>query len=301
MSEAGRTLSTDPSVSRKLRDALRGHWPEYLMEAWGLGVFMIAAGVVATLLEYPGSPVHAAIGNADLRRFLMAVAMGLSAIAIIYSPWGQQSGAHLNPAVTLTFWRLGKVAPVDAIFYVVAQFIGGMIGVVVVKWVLGDAFTAPPVRYVVTLPGEHGVIAAFVAEALISMGLMLAVLVVSNSTRLQRLTGVFAGLLVASYITFVAPVSGMSMNPARSLASAAPSGVWDHLWIYFVAPPLGMLIAARLYVAVRSRAAVHCAKLDHAPQRRCIHCGHQPPATRGDVADGAAESPPESFTDEVRP
>lgn len=293
-------MSANRGVLRKLLDALRGHWPEYLMEAWGLGVFMISAGIAATLLEYPGSPLHAAIDDADLRRFLMAIIMGLTAVAIIYSPWGQQSGAHLNPAVTFIFCRLGKVAPIDAIFYVVAQFIGGMVGVVVVKWVFGDAFTAPPVRCVVTVPGEHGVIAAFVAELLISMGLMLGVLAFSNNARLQRLTGVFAGLLVASYITFEAPVSGMSMNPARSLASAAPSGVWDHLWIYFVAPPLGMLIAAHLYVAVRSRAAVHCAKLDHAPQKRCIHCGYEP-TTRSEVADGAAKRPSESFTGEVKP
>lgn len=86
--------------------ALREHWPEYLMEAWGLGTFMVSAGLFATLLEYPGSPVREAIENADLRRGLMGLAMGLTAIAIIYSPWSKQSGAHINPVVTLTFWRL---------------------------------------------------------------------------------------------------------------------------------------------------------------------------------------------------
>jgi aquaporin Z len=78
--------------------ALRAHWPEYLMEAWGLGTFMVSAGVSTALLEYPGSPVHQAIPNGDLRLVLVGLAMGLTAIAIIYSPWGKQSGAHINPA-----------------------------------------------------------------------------------------------------------------------------------------------------------------------------------------------------------
>jgi aquaporin Z len=246
------------------------------MEAWGLGMFMVSAGLFATLLDYPGSLAHAAIADPDLRRALIGIAMGLTAVGIIYSPWGQQSGAHLNPAVTLTFLRLGKVKPIDAAFYVLAQFIGGTIGVLLVKSVLGSAFTEPPVTYVATMPGEHGVTVAFLAEFLISMGLMLLVLVVSNTQRLARLTGVFAGMLVATYITFEAPLSGMSMNPARSFASAAPSGIWEHLWIYFLAPPIGMLTASQLYVSFKPRAAVRCAKLDHAPRKRCIHCGYEP-------------------------
>jgi aquaporin Z len=91
------------------RARLRAHLPEYLMEAAGLGLFMVSAGVFATLLEYPGSPVHRAVADPDLRRWLMGVAMGATAIAIVHSPWGRQSGAHLNPAVTLAFWRLGGV------------------------------------------------------------------------------------------------------------------------------------------------------------------------------------------------
>ena len=90
-------------------NALRQHWPEYLMEAAGLGMFMISACLFGTLLEYPGSPVHNAIADPMLRRVLMGFAMGLTAIGIIYSPWGKQSGAHINPSITMTFFRLGKI------------------------------------------------------------------------------------------------------------------------------------------------------------------------------------------------
>jgi aquaporin Z len=110
------------------------------MEAAGLAFFMISAGLFGTLLGYPGSPVHQAIDEPFLRRALMGLAMGLTAIAIIYSPWGKQSGAHINPSVTLTFLRLGKVAKWDALFYVVAQFAGGVFGVLVVGGILGEVF-----------------------------------------------------------------------------------------------------------------------------------------------------------------
>lgn len=256
---------------------LRSHWPEYLMEAWGLGMFMISAGLFTILLEYHGSPLHQVITDPDVRRALIGLAMGLTAIGIIYSPWGQQSGAHLNPAVTLTFMRLRKVAAWDALFYILAQFAGGTLGVVLVALALGKIFTDSPVSYAATLPGEQGAIIAFIAEYAISLGLMLTVLWVSNTEKISRYTGVFAGILVATYITFEAPFSGMSMNPARSFASAAPGSIWDDIWVYFSAPVLGMLSAVEVYRLIKPKGLVKCAKLDHSPQRRCIHCGYQPP------------------------
>src|SRR5881392_1602462 len=118
------------------RTALSSHWPEYLIEAAGLGLFMLMAGICVMLVNAPDA--IRIIGNADIRRALVGVAMGLTAIAIIYSPWGRQSGAHLNPAVTLTFLRLGKVAPMDALFYVLAQAAGGTVGVLLVAAALGS-------------------------------------------------------------------------------------------------------------------------------------------------------------------
>src|SRR6266496_5613366 len=100
--------------------ALQEHWPEYLIEAWALGTFMISAAMFTALLEYPASPVHQAIPNAFLRRSLIGLAMGFTAIALIYSPWGQRSGAHMNPATTLTFLHLRKIAPWDGFFYIAA-------------------------------------------------------------------------------------------------------------------------------------------------------------------------------------
>lgn len=249
-------------------------WPEYFIEAWALGMFMVSAGVCGVLLDSPGSPVHHAIANPELRRVLSGIAMGLTAIAIIYSPWGQRSGAHMNPAVTLTFLHLGKVKPRDALFYIAAQFIGGTAGVFLVWSIFGRSFADAPVQFVATVPGSSGVLAALAAEFAISFGMMTMILTSSSSPRWQRHTGLFAGLLVATYISLEAPISGMSMNPARTFASAAPTGMFGWMWLYVAAPVLGMLSAA--FIRQRFRGPLPCAKYDHAPSQRCIHCGYQP-------------------------
>jgi len=254
-------------------EALKKHWPEYLMEAAELGLFMISACGFGVLFEHPNSPVQQALPNPFVRRILMGLAMGLTAIGIVYSPWGKQSGAHFNPAVTLTFLRLGKVARHDAIFYIIAQFAGGLVGVLLSAAVLGNLLTNPAVNYVATVPGRDGSVIAFFAEIVITFILMTVVLHVSNNPRLASLTGLCAGALVATYITFEAPLSGMSMNPARTFGSAFPAQIWTALWIYFTAPLLGMLAAAQVYVKAKSARAVACAKLHHANNKRCIFCG----------------------------
>ncbi len=256
---------------------VRVHWPEYLMEAAGLGLFMISAAVMTALLEYPYSPLHELLPDPVIRRLLIGIAMGLTAIGIIYSPWGKRSGAHLNPAVTVTFFRLGKIQGLDALFYVVAQFVGGLIGLQVAAMAIGMAIEHPTVNYVVTVPGLDGTWMAFVAEAAISFGLMLVVLIVSNHTKLNAWTGLFAGALVATYIAIEAPLSGMSMNPARSVASALPAHLWTDFWVYLTAPFLGMLLAAECYVRFPGARRVLCAKLHHHNNARCIfRCGYMP-------------------------
>jgi aquaporin Z len=253
--------------------SLRAHWPEYLMEAGLLGAFMVSACVFGALYEFPQSPIHRAIESGWLRRMLMGMSMGLTAVAIIYSPWGKQSGAHINPSVTVTFFRLGKIRFWDALFYLAAQFSGAILGVYLVAQFLGRQVSDPAVRYVVTTPGMQGAGVALLAEFVIAAGMMSIVLHFSNHHRLSGYTGLFAGLLVAIYITLEAPFSGMSMNPARTMGSAVPAMIWDGLWIYLTAPPLGMLFAAEVYLWRKGHLAVKCCKLHHDNDKRCIFCG----------------------------
>lgn len=250
--------------------ALKQHWPEYLIEAACLGLFMISACVFGILFEFPGSRVHQALPHPFLRQVLTGLAMGSTAVALIFSPMGKRSGAHMNPSVTLTFLRLGKVAPWDAFFYVVLQFVGAIVGVLLVFAAAREMLSHPAVNYVATMPGPSGVRAAFFGELLISFLLMAVILPVSNTRRLNRYTGLFAGVLVATYITFEAPISGMSMNPARTFGSAFWAHAWTALWVYFTAPVIGMLLAAELYVRRIGAQRVFCAKLHHHNGQRCI-------------------------------
>src|SRR6266699_948830 len=184
--------------------ALKKHWPEYLMEAAGLGIFMVSASVLTILIYHPASPALKILPEEFPRRVLTGLAMGLTAIGIMYSPWGKQSGAHLNPSVTLTFFRLGKVASWDALFYVLSQFIGGLAGVLIAAAAARHVIAHPSVDYVTTVPGSSGVSVAFLAEWVISFVLMTVVLAVSNTRRLAHFTGLFAGTLVATYISLEA-------------------------------------------------------------------------------------------------
>ena len=251
-------------------DTFKTHWPEYLMEATELGLFMFSACAFTVLLYHPSSPLAQTIHDGVLRRLMMGTAMGSTAIAIIFSPLGKRSGAHFNPSVTWTFFRLGKIEAWDAAFYTLFQFAGGIAGVMLASFTLGKLVAHQSVNYAATLPGPHGPRIAFFAEVLISFILMSIVLAVSNTKRLARWTGVFAGALVATYITIESPISGMSMNPARTFSSAVGAHIWMSLWIYFVAPPLGMLLAAEVYRRLNVRRPIACAKLHHHNNKRCI-------------------------------
>jgi aquaporin Z len=273
----------------RMIEALRMHWPEYLMEAAELGIFMISASLFTILLYHPASPVAEVIPSELFRRVLSGLAMGLTLVGIVYSPWGKRSGAHMNPAFTLTFFRLGKVAPWDAAFYSIAQFLGGLGGILLVAAVATPLLSHPAVNYVATLPGSRGPGVAFVAETGISFVLVMIVLIVTNRNSAAPFAGLAAGFCVAAFITFESPLSGMSMNPARTLGSALLPRLWHSLWIYFTAPPLGMLLAAEVYVFCKCHVA--CAKYHHQNHFRCIFCEYQATrlGTKPQVASTSAE------------
>jgi aquaporin Z len=272
-----------------MTESTSDHWREYLMEAGGLGIFMISACVFTTVIEHPGSPIRQWIASAVIRRIIIGAGMGLTAIGLIYSPWGKQSGAHFNPSVTITFFRLGKVTLRDAFFYVLAQFVGADVGVLVSAFFLRQWISDPSVNYAATVPGPKGAGLAFTAELFISFVLMTMILFVSNGARFAAFTGVVAGILVATYISLEAPLSGMSMNPARTVGSALSAQLWTGWWIYFTAPVIGMLAAAEFYQRLRGAHRVVCAKLHHQNDKRCIfHCGYRQ-RTTAPPQSGAAQ------------
>jgi aquaporin Z len=245
------------------------HWREYVAEAAALGAFMLSAAVFATVLQHPQSAVRQAIDDPFVRRVLMGMAMGATAAAIIYSPLGARSGAHMNPSVTLAFLSLGRIRAGDAVGYIAAQFAGGLAGTLAALAVLGPLFSHPAVNFVQTLPGPGGVLPAVAGELAISFLTLSVLLAVSARPDTMRATGLVAGVIVMLNIAVEDPLSGMSMNPARSLGPALVAGNFTAIWIYLVVPPLAMQLAAAGHRALHTPG---CAKLNHSARVRCIFC-----------------------------
>jgi aquaporin Z len=275
----GHHLSAAPLANAPLNAfaSLRGHWPEYLMEAGEIASYMFLVCTFATLLLHPSSPVRHFIQNSIVRRALMGLLVGSAVVVIILTPWGKQSGGHFNPAMTLTFYRLGKLAFWDTFFYVAGQFAGAIAGVSLAAYVLRDAPGNSSVRYAVTTPGIFGSAGAFAGEVTISFILMFSILDASNREALVRYVPYLVGALYATFIIFETPLSGMSMNPARSFGSAFRADYWRAFWIYLIAPTLGMLAGAEVFVWACGGIGPYCAKLNHDNDKRCIfRHGYQP-------------------------
>ncbi len=225
------------------------------MEAAGIGGFVLLAGAFTIFLEHPSMPViktwlwH----YPALRRVILGTALGL------YVSWtvllfGKLSGTHVNPSVTWAFYRLGYIGIVDAICYIIAQFMGSIIAFYLLKFIAGNLFAYPLIDYGVSksMP-PHTTTSAFIAEFIISFILMITILLVSSSRKMEKYAAVFIGSLIGIYLIVELPYSGMSMNPARSFAASLGANEWRYLWIYFVSPITAMLVAAEVFILWRNK------------------------------------------------
>ncbi len=237
------------------------HWKLYVFEGAELAIFMMSACLFTVLLFHPASPMLHLMPRAVVRRLCMGISMGATALLIIHSPMGKRSGAHFNPAITLTYLRLRKIRVEDAMFYVARQFAGGAVGVGLSALLLGRTLASPAVDYAVTIPGKYGIAGAFAAEFLMAAVLMGVVLAVSNRPRIAKYTSYCVGSLIVVYVVLFAPVSGFSINPARTVASAVFASLWTGWWLYFLAPQIGMLFAADVHERLWGTEHILCAKL----------------------------------------
>ena len=255
-----------PTMRRKV--------PLYACEFAGTAL-MLCWGVTAVSFMWgSGSPVPE-IPNAVLRRLVTGLLFAGGATAVVYSPLGQRSGGHINPAVTLAFWRLGKFPGADVPGYIAAQVLGAIAGVAAAAALWGDL--ARSVQYAATAPGAGWTWAgALAAETLATFALVFLIFVCVNKPAVAAKTGLIAGSLVVALVTIEAPVSGTSVNPARSAAPALFVPVFRDQWIYVAGPIAGALLAA---VAYRRRwgASTVCAKLYHTAAYPCPFdtCGYR--------------------------
>lgn len=232
-------------------NALKKNWKYYLMEAIGLAIFMVSACFFAGLLESESSPIHQKISNAFARQLIMGTMMGLTALFIFYSPVTAASGAQINPAVTISFLRLKKMNKWDALYYIIFQIIGGTLAVYFMAALMKDMLKAPPVNFVVTVPGKYGMWGAFFMEFFIAFIMMSMVLFTSNHATLKKYTRMIAACLVCLNVIVAGPVSGFGMNPARTFATALPAQIWTAFWIYLLVPVAAMLSAAEYFQFVK--------------------------------------------------
>ncbi len=223
-------------------------WGAYLMESLGIAVFMLVGGLLKVLLFHPSSPLTRMVPDPFAKNLVVAFAFfPVMLYGIVEAPWGKRTGAHINPAVTLAFWRLGKMKQGDALWYILFQFLGGLATVALMRLVLGGLFTHPAVDYNASKPGADGPWVALGVEFVITFGLMAMTLWAVNDPKLKPKLGLMTAGLISFYLIVAVPYSGMSLNPARSLGT----GVWTSdrpsILVYFVAPVLATLLAAELY------------------------------------------------------
>ncbi|MEP6746138.1 MAG: aquaporin [Bacteroidota bacterium] len=239
---------TTKSTASDLRISPKLSVRKYFDEALGLGIFMFSAGFFDALIDYPGLPIRQHISSSLLRRFLIGLSMGFTALYIFTSRFGKQSGAYINPAVTIVWYRLGQINKMDSFYYILFQFLGGSLGMELVVLLFPKWMKHPEINYIITVPGAAGVAVAFVMEFLISLVLILVVLRMGDRKNIEKYTPVVVATLITLYITFEAPFSGMSMNPARTFASAVVANQWKSFWLYCTAPLLGMWVGSSLYL-----------------------------------------------------
>ena len=174
-----------------------------------------------------------------------ALAHGFVVVAFIYA-YGHISGTHINPAVTLGFLIAGEIEFVAAIGYWIVQFLGGILGAVVLKAVLPDAGDLG-----VTILGEGvGVGQGLVIEIVLTFFLVNTIFNTAVSGKAGNFAGIAIGLTLIFCILMGGPLTRASFNPARTLGPAIVSGNYADIWLYFVGPFVGAILAALLYIGI---------------------------------------------------
>lgn len=232
---------------------LKSNYRFFLMEGLGLFLFMLSACLFSGLLEHHGSALNAAIPNPKIRLFIMAAAMGTTALFIFLSPLTSPSGAFINPSVSIMRWRLGQLSLENLIWYAVFQTIGGMLAVYIMSFVMGAYLTEPPVNFAVTVPGKNISITEAATMETFTAFLMIAVVLFVSDTRFKNAVPYASAILVGLYVYIAGPVSGFGMNPARTIASAVPAHIYTDFWLYMLCPTIGMLLAAELYLFIKKK------------------------------------------------
>ena len=199
-------------------------------------------GTFALVFAGTGAVMVNQISDGALTHLGVSCVFGAVVAAMIYA-LGHISDAHFNPAVTLAFWSSGFFHKRKVLPYVLAQTAGGVLASVLLRLCFG-----PVADLGATQPLNGNWLQAFVLETVLTFILMLVILGSGLDRRAPiGFAGMAIGLTVGLEAAFMGPITGASMNPARSFAPALVSGIWEHQWLYWIAPTIGAQLAVVVY------------------------------------------------------
>lgn len=234
-------------------------WQVLASELAGTALLVLVGLSLVILMFGAGSPMMRIVPSDGVRRLITGFLFGCVGALIALSPIGRESGAHINPVVTLGFWLMGKLDAPIAVGYVLAQLAGACVGALpLLAW----GSMGRSVAFGATLPGKDlsmGIV--LLGEAMTTFALIAALCVFLGVRKLRPFTPAIFPFLYAFMVWAEAPISGTSTNPARSLGPAIVSGEWQGWWIYWVGPAIGALVAIVVFSFLAKRIAV--AKLYH--------------------------------------
>jgi aquaporin Z len=254
------------------------HWRIWAAEAAGTALLVLAIVLAAGLALGRGSPVAEALPGPGARFLVLGALVAPCVVGIAVSPLGRLSGAHLNPAVTLGFWALGRVSSHDLAGYVGAQLAGGLAGALVARLVLPEP-VAHSIGGAVTHPAAVSTTAAVALEGAMTALLLAVIFGFVSRERLARRTPLAVGLLLTAIIWLGSPWTGASLNPARSEGPALAFGDLGDLWLYLAAPSAAGLALGLLGRGVSMRPRT--AKLFHDPRYPSCLASEMPAAPVG--------------------
>ncbi|HKE84426.1 MAG TPA: aquaporin [Vicinamibacterales bacterium] len=257
-------------------------WRLFTSELVGTALLVLGGVSFVILMSGEGSPMAHILPNAQLRTIVTALLFGCVGSAIAVSPVGKESGAHINPAVTMGFWLMRKLDGRTAVGYVVAQIVGGCVGALpLLLW----GSMGRSIGFGATMPGPgYSATAAIVGEAIATGALIATLCMLLGFRHLRGYTPFVIPWLYAVMVPLEAPISGTSTNPARTFGPALISGTWDGWWVYWIGPGLGVVVAVLLCSRLAKR--IEVAKLYHfeSDRRRLFH------RMAGSVANPTASS-----------
>ena len=231
----------------------------FMAETLGTGL-LIFVGLSSVIFIFgEKNPFIALVPSLALRRVISGLSFGSVGAVIALSPIGKISGAHLNPIVTLGFWLVGKLTFRSTVGYIVAQFLGAVLGSLpLLLW----GSMGRSIAYAATVPGkDYSLATVLLGEVVTTFCLITALCVFLAFHRLRRYTPFMIPFLFAVMVPLEADISGVGVNPARSFGPSLISGVWDGWWIYWIGPLSGGLLAILVCNSLAKR--IEVAKLYH--------------------------------------